>query len=270
MTGCPFTCLISAITRRPCRLRRGSLELDPDRLPGKVLAPHVRHLDGEHLVAGLDIHRADHQRVAQPAAQRLADAELDGGGRDRVVRVEGQVEQAAAELGLVHPLPGGGEQHLDDLAAKLRVLVRVGRDRARGVDAERKPESRRHAHLTRPVPLLFWASATVTAGVMPTVWTCAAGAAAPVLPETGTLTDPETVTSLISRLSSRCSTTPLATAKASLRQPPRAASRAAWAPGFASSVAPSTAPCNGGESSVSSWTKMSLRGRAWGAGVPID
>ena len=95
----------------------------------EVLAPDVRDLDGQRLVAGRHVHAADHELVAQPAGQRLADGELHGGGQDRVVGVEHQVEQAAAELRLVHPLARRGEQHLDDLPAQIGLSSPVRLDR---------------------------------------------------------------------------------------------------------------------------------------------
>ena len=106
--------------------------------------------------------------------------------------LEDQVEQPAAELGLVHPLARRGEQHLDDLR-RASARRRRGRSRDRGPTARSRTGTRARcsSHVTRSPSLLWvkvtrlWLAVSVT-----TVRRAARVAPAPLAPDTGAATSP--------------------------------------------------------------------------------
>jgi hypothetical protein len=73
-------------------------EVDLEGLAGEVATPLVDHLDGQLFLFCGNVYAGHGDLITEPAGQRLAYGELDRGGEHRIVRVEDQAEQAAAEV----------------------------------------------------------------------------------------------------------------------------------------------------------------------------
>src|ERR1051325_5832320 len=121
------------MSRPACSWRHSPAELIGARLAGA--AHGVLDLDGERGFDGIDVHALHFHDVAEPLLQGGGDGELRRRRKRIAVRGEDELQQAAAEVGTIHPLAGRGEEELLDHVAD--VVVVIGQRRAAAaVDAE--------------------------------------------------------------------------------------------------------------------------------------